>query len=992
MLLVFTAIASVLVIAHLSVVTSTTAPSELFIGGLFRSFDFYFNASTSKYSSEAIELGILQVSSFLLAIDQINNKTDGVLDDILPNTLLKVSIDINQRALPTLNPSYFFDGGVSSYQTVQNVLNDGYVPFTIVNGLNDESTFAAVETLNGWKVPSLIVQANTEQLSHAGKFPYNLRLVPSHTFGAAYVYDILRSYNWNKIALLYTTDTFGLDAIATFDNAASSSSDNPIEYLANEGISYSTTDYASLMKKLKATGTTIFVVLMNDKSTARFLLHAYQSGLFVEGSQVIGIGFPDSIYELIAAGATTSQAADIMQGYLNVRPAPELYYQDIHGPTFLKYFRSLPPSKTIAGDGSVTCSNRRDDTTAADNYIFKYTSKDGAISQCLGITSYASYAADGSNLNPLVLYPYAAVQGYAKYIHALIKQGYPIANPTDILNKMLNNDEEINTLVGNYSFFEGIASRDDFGKGDRFVGHVYQIQNFDAAAYFASGYNPTQAFRAIGYISDADGVSFCQDSSYIFNCKAASYRTADETSIPSDSKPDRYQDISSSTQSVYIFFAVFILLLTIGATAFYTNYRHMKSIHNAQYKVILVTTLAAFFSGLRVMMSALETNMVTCTTRLWFEHMAFRMMFGTLMLKLWRIHAIINTIGIKRMKIKENDLMYYIAGHNIAVLLAMLIITAGDGISVEKYTTVSANQATIQSYCRYDQGLSVGGVMLNAVYGSEALYIASACYYMYQTRSVPTVINETRVLAPMMSWSILVIVVVLSIIIGTDLNPIDTEVAITAGFIAITIPSTLYYLEHKVRLVYAEIQRNAKVGDDKAPNQTVGINIFAKLKSPPAQSNPNHAGTDMTKAGNTDLSDNIEEEYEKAVQAMNQKSSFMEKVVFVQKHLDVWRALYVRLSDEESSGNSDTTSPHGTNLTNTGVGISMFPSMTSQSLAMSTMSPSNRMKNSFRSDGMTSMRAASKKMLMIQQMEHLRIEDFGSGNLRSSQEKEESLG
>jgi len=60
------------------------------IGGLF---PFYSTADAS--SSDAA--GLARVASFLLAVGEINDKTDGAADDLLPNTQIEVALGDSRR-------------------------------------------------------------------------------------------------------------------------------------------------------------------------------------------------------------------------------------------------------------------------------------------------------------------------------------------------------------------------------------------------------------------------------------------------------------------------------------------------------------------------------------------------------------------------------------------------------------------------------------------------------------------------------------------------------------------------------------------------------------------------------------------------------------------------------------------------------------------------------------------------------------------------------
>lgn len=99
-----------------------TVPKELTIGGMFKTMTIPYNATKdgTYFYVERNDFGSLQLAAFMLAVQQVNNKTDGYFDFILPNTTLKTSVDINQRMEISYSENANFDAAVSAYSTVLN--------------------------------------------------------------------------------------------------------------------------------------------------------------------------------------------------------------------------------------------------------------------------------------------------------------------------------------------------------------------------------------------------------------------------------------------------------------------------------------------------------------------------------------------------------------------------------------------------------------------------------------------------------------------------------------------------------------------------------------------------------------------------------------------------------------------------------------------------------------------------------------------------------
>jgi ABC-type branched-subunit amino acid transport system substrate-binding protein len=157
--------------------------------------------------------GMQRLFAFSMAIDEINDKTDGVADDLLPNTTLRFALRDSAR-----DASAALRGALELQQAFAG---DGVAAFV------GASSSAASET-----VALLASQLQTPQISYAstsaalsnqrgGPFAYFVRTPPADGLQARALADILTStLGYRRVALLATTSSYGLSGRVAFLAAA----------------------------------------------------------------------------------------------------------------------------------------------------------------------------------------------------------------------------------------------------------------------------------------------------------------------------------------------------------------------------------------------------------------------------------------------------------------------------------------------------------------------------------------------------------------------------------------------------------------------------------------------------------------------------------------------------------------------------------------------------------------------------------------------------
>lgn len=111
-------------------------------------------------------------------------------------------------------------------------------------------------------------------------------------------------------------------------------------------------------------------------------------------------------------------------------------------------------------------------------------------------------------------------------------------------------------------------------------------------------------------------------------------------------------------------------------------------------------------------------------------------------------------------------------------------------------TTTSSNQRTYQPYCERVTS-DAGTGLLTLLYLIEVMQISLAVFYLWKTRNVPAIVNETMVIGPAMLFSVVSIVTLGIVLVVVQLNPIQSETLVTVAFIVIITFGNNFYFFNK---------------------------------------------------------------------------------------------------------------------------------------------------------------------------------------------------
>ena len=778
------------IICHVRCGISTSFLSPTFpIGGIFETFQV--KDKSLQYLRQ--EVASQYLAAFVMAIDEINAKRDGYFDDILPNTKLRMItvIGVNISVSYPLND---FIGGAGRAYLLRN--RDSSLVAVVDTAVRDLMAAATAQTLNYWGILNLMSRSTSNTYAHGEFFPLTLQNAPPETAEAAALVDLIFfNYNWRYVTVVHSYDTqTGLDSFAGFMAAAASVDLTVISVLR---VSSSETDFSGIINSGIASGAKIFVLLTGGTEAGRLLEQGYNLGLFHEGTQVF-ITSISNIADIRSSFTTAGLAneAKILEGLISTAPFPERYFSTPQGQSFITRFRNLPPTITTDPITKKKICNKRTDGGRLPAYIYRATAVaaiKGIVNEsilCLGFESFKSFNQNGSNIDPYTMYVYDAVYAYALAVDALLnnqtsvysqsvapraRDSYtsyernPSMKPAASTIFTITARELRATMTSHNTKYPNIAtgpmSFSDMGIRNR--GNVYKVLNYQASQ--ASNWYSAGGLAFIGETMDSSGWLLCGNIDQMMmmssmsstQCSNPQYRTPSGDVPPDDNLPVIYEPLSSLYRDPLIFFASLALFnLTVSAIYLFVNWneRHIK---RSQPILHIIVLIGAYLGVFKVLLSVSQISRPNCVAQLWLQHLSFRLIVRTLLLKLWRVFVIVNSNINSSRCIGIETILSYIT---IDMVVLIILLAAVTGTTDGSYMTIidsstddsfigtnnhlvsaimstNNNQVTVEMFCSSPSRGTVASQLYNAILSIDSIYLLSAVFYLIRTRDLPPTIR-----------------------------------------------------------------------------------------------------------------------------------------------------------------------------------------------------------------------------------------------------------
>jgi hypothetical protein len=270
----------------------------------------------------------------------------------------------------------------------------------------------------------------------------------------------------------------------------------------------------------------------------------------------------------------------------------------------------------------------------------------------------------------------------------------------------------------------------NYAHGDREVGNVFLILNFDAAKYAANGPDGDVLTEVMRW-SLEDGIVVTGDITY----------NSHDNEPVDDQNPDVLVEMTGVMKAVVMVVGVMCVVWSALLWVFLYVYREAKVVKAAQAKMSMLMVVGGLIAGGRVINAAMTITDASCTTGLWLGHIGFYLVFGTLLVKTWRIYKLLQA-GLKKVKISEQYVLV-IVGAGAGFLCAYLAILTGVGRPREsEICSLESHVETCLKFCSLEHP-----EFHSVLFAFEACLLAYGSYLCYGTKGAPDAINESKFIA-----------------------------------------------------------------------------------------------------------------------------------------------------------------------------------------------------------------------------------------------------
>jgi ABC-type branched-subunit amino acid transport system substrate-binding protein len=655
-----------------------------------------------------------------MAIEDVNNKTDGVFDDLLPGTELRV--------IPRLTSNEFLDGAINAQQTLEVVGEE--IKAALGPPSFDGMKGAAPVFDQFGTIPFLSYGERASTFGNSELYPNLLSTIPADYYDGYVLANVIAHYfKWEKVSVFATGTDLGRGCTLLFRHYATLYG---INILSSHSLDASQEDYTSEISRAKHLGARIIVMFVEGAVAIR---------LIQQGSQ---IKFRNSIQilsgERLSSDSWLNQNATVMDyiflaGYIGVK----LHY---YAPTsalkshFLNRWKSR--TDTISSSSS-DCDLTRDFYN--QSYLYRYDPPEGGSPICTGV-QFSKYSQDPNLLNTLndVMYAYDAVLAIAKGLHELMYlHDTPDPSPAALHSYLLSN-LSLTGLTGQVSFSTELVS-DDFNVGGRHTGVVYDIFNFVPNI---TSPDLDDSFPVITSWYSESGVPKCQNVSYFVNgnpCNQFLFNTLLTTKTDDSPDPVRRDMIPIYYLVLLKVLSLLGLTVTVLAIALTMFYRKRRLVKMSQPILSYITLFGITLAFVRVFLSMNDLTDPICVAMLWIEQLAFQIIFGAVLIRAWRVYQI--TASLQRKKITDLTCALYLLLWISPVLLLLLFSTL-DGSIQMRYVTVVHTQYEfiLEPTCDYSHTATLQ--MLMFLY--DAITVLVGLRWCWNIRKVRSTICNTPIL------------------------------------------------------------------------------------------------------------------------------------------------------------------------------------------------------------------------------------------------------
>jgi hypothetical protein len=553
-------------------------------------------------------VAVMRQAGFLMAVNEINDKTDGIADDILPNVHVRRACRDSHRTF------------ANTVLGAINLETHNFQPAGAhaVIGAGDNLVSEALGTyLAGVDVAQISYGSTATELSHSDNYPTFLRVVPSDGYQGTVMADIIANhFGWTRAISIASDDILGADATTEFLGVAATVG---LSVPFSATFSTGAHDFSTLINDLRPYDCRVFVLFVtHPEDASNLLLSAFNAGVFNMDSTIFfsqTLAVPATYQKVVA-----KYGQSMMQGHMFLQPSVNYYKTQSDGQAFINRFRAQPDTVTILPNGQQICKNDTDDT---GEYLYRVVPT--ALfptdpSLCAGM-QFSKLHADGSDASSYMGFAYDAAMAVFRAVDFLIKKGAlnatalastPISGT--LLKRVLTTNVSFMGVTGPVAFSKGRLDSDTYGYGDRSVGQGYLLYNYQLANATSGG------MHLAGIWLQGKGVQQCTPDTfpswlggyptqgYLGGCSLpVQTSAADGVSLPPDRRPDVIQRMPAPLKAFFLFLAIVVFFLSaVQAFTIFVGKAHTRLIKASQPVMMGFIVLGQALGGGRILMSHLD--------------------------------------------------------------------------------------------------------------------------------------------------------------------------------------------------------------------------------------------------------------------------------------------------------------------------------------------------------------------------------------------------
>eukprot|EP01041_Mallomonas_annulata_P001195 gene1195-2323_t len=743
---------------------------------------------------EANIAGRHAIAAAIMAIREINNKTDGMFDEILPQTILKLAFRApRQSFLEAVAAALYLSGSAFNGTGVLGVIG--------TSSTDSSKATAEVFANTPYNVPQIAYGAESSDLGHS-IYSHFTRVCPSDAYEGRIIARLVKKYfGWATVTIFASGDTFGNDITLEFETEAALLGGITIEsrYTFWSGI----TDFSGIIQNAMDRGGVlkIFLLFMKSQDTGILMEQGYKMGLFKVGTQIIGTEYMIST-DTIKAMSPDTDAGSVMKGAIAVMTTLTKKRKEPIFTNFVKRFRSQKRTMGTNVDGSTFCDRSKDDDHKEYLYMGHPDGLQSSPLVCAGI-DFKALAKDGSDIDNSALFAYDATIALAHALHEVFYVDQVQNITGDILRDAIVYNVTFNGLSGHVTFNTGGPGFEKYGLGDRLGGNDFVVYNFDPRAYHALVDYGAGAWFEVGvYTSKKTFVpcdmrtdSKCSD--WVFNTK--------DNSSPVDEAPVEEVQMDTMTRAGLQVGGAIALAMVVIYAIIIKLCEDTRLIKASQPVMMRIVLLGAALACIRVLLATVDITNSICIAGKWLGHLSFGLVFGALVMKIWRVDAVVNS-GFRKVKITARQVELMLLGC-LGLFCAYL----------------TADTLYSQPHMSYDESFNghtnirlmkctnTNQTMTVVLYVIEAALLVAGARLCWSTKDVPDAINDSRYIAMSMYLIVFVCSVTFPIVyFQIDPTPALLLMVMAVGFIVATVGCITMLFGPKTKLLWdgADVDEN----------------------------------------------------------------------------------------------------------------------------------------------------------------------------------------